>query len=332
LRVRRTVSTFVFSFAAGLCICARLGCLSPVLDMLNALVAPALVLMMIAALIMAFHSLGRAAAMACLAIIISGWQVSAILANTSPAITSENPVAAIRVITVNAFRDNMTPESWRFMVEQHHPDIVVIQEADDAAGAEVQRILPGFHRANSCSMPPCSLTIVSRWPLRRIETPMPGEPRLPDILVTEVVRPVARGVQKFDVVAVHLPRSYRPEAAHFHALLIQALEQRLTAPAIVAGDFNLPSGSFVLDDISRATALLRIDRWIATYPANTILPAIAAIDHIFADPAFGSAGCERLPAAGSDHHGILCTIDLHALPTVPRTPLQIEPQAREMPL
>ena len=210
----------------------------------------------------------------------------------------------LRVVTVNAYHDNADPAALRRTIERLAPDIVMIQEADGSARAEIARLLPGYFRVPSCADPACSLVIVSRWPATRwIPVPRDAGP-LPDLLVAKITTPFG----PLSVVTAHLPRPYIVESRVARALLVDAASAQAPGPVLIAGDFNMPIGSFGIAQFATETGTARAERWIATYPANEPLPAFAAIDHVFVGGGLRVQDCERLPDVGSDHYGLVCEL------------------------
>ena len=282
-------------------------------DLLNAALAPILLAMVLASLLAGLLRRPLGLTLLGITLAIALWQLAAGLADAAPRRSGADGSVPLRVLTVNAFHDNRDPERLRAVIEAAAPDIVLVQEGEGRSASALLRTLPRFHRALSCLTPPCSLMVLSRWPVQSLPKPMPPAHDLPDVLFAQVSVPMPSGrAQPIHVVAVHMPRGYRPIAAHFRKLLIGALRSQPAAPTIAAGDFNLPTGAAALSDVVRETGLSRADRWIATYPANAWLPAFAAIDHMFVAPSFSVRSCRRLPFTGSDHFGVACDLALPA--------------------
>ncbi len=315
--IAQTLCVLIVMNGALLCIVARLSGLAPwsflakAFDLLNTALAPTLIAMTLAAVVAALLRPALGLWLSVVTVAAIAWQLTAVLADAAPRRSATGGEAMLRVLTVNAFYNNTDPDRLRSVIEAAEPDVVTIVEGDGFAGDAIERTLPRFHRLGSCDRPPCSITILSRWPAVRVETPMPAAPELPDMLSARLSLPVAmRAGGTIDVVAVHLPRGYRPVAGYFRALVLDALRRSSVTPGVLAGDFNLPTGSAALSQFAAQARLRRADRWIATYPADRPFPAFAAIDHVFVDPAFGVRTCHRLPFAGSDHYGIVCNVVL----------------------
>ena len=149
--------------------------------------------------------------------------------------------------------------------------------------------------------------ILSRWPLRRVSVHFTKRGPHPTLLMGQVEAPFGT----FRVLNVHLPRPYKPEAEDSLHQLAQVTRAAPQNPLIVTGDFNTATGSFGLAAFTRGSGLIRHEGFTPTYPAQRPVPAIAGIDHVFADQRWSGAGCRRLAPGGSDHHGVACALQLN---------------------
>lgn len=216
--------------------------------------------------------------------------------------------AKLRVLTLSTWHSNPHPQAIRELVETQQPDIALLQETDRNTAKVVAGLFPQFYRVRSCRARYCSLTILSRWPIRRIVLPArPGTP-LPDILLAQVDAPGPIGM--FRVIDVHLPRPNHRDATAFNRQLVQASLRFAGDPLIAAGDFNIATGSFSLNRFEKNTGLRRLEGFLPTYPAHARIPALIGIDHLFASRHWTSEGCRRAGAGGSDHYGIACLLSM----------------------
>lgn len=214
---------------------------------------------------------------------------------------------AVKVVTFSTFHANPRPEALREVIAAEKPDIVLLQETDGNARDVVPTLLPSHYRIKQCPWRYCHLVILSRWPLRRVAVHFAGRGPHPALLMGEVEAPFGT----FRVVNVHLPRPYKPEAEDALRQLAAVARTTPDRPLIMAGDFNTATGSFGLFRFADRARLARQEGFIPTYPANRLAPAFAGIDHVFADSRWLGAGCHRMAAAHSDHHGVACMLRLH---------------------
>lgn len=182
----------------------------------------------------------------------------------------------------------------------------MLQETNGAAANVVDILLPGYHRLGSCKKPHCTLTILSRWPIREVKVNYRQTEAQPDLILAEVSAPFGR----FRIMNLHLPRPYDKHAIAFTRILARTARENADMPLIMAGDFNTVTGSFGLAWLGENSGLLRRDGFIPTYPANRLVPAFAGIDHIFADRRWAGADCRRTASGNSDHYGIGCRLHL----------------------
>jgi endonuclease/exonuclease/phosphatase (EEP) superfamily protein YafD len=212
--------------------------------------------------------------------------------------------SSVKILTLSAFHANPDPGAIRDAVTTQAPDIALLQESNGTAAPVIETLLPGYHRLGSCKKRDCTLTILSRWPLRRIEITYGKPAGRPDLLAVEVDAPFGT----FRVMNVHLPRPLDRTAKAYAQRIAEAARANDAQPLIMAGDFNTATGSFGLDQLERASGLHRRDGFIPTYPANRIVPAFTGIDHVFANHGWTTQGCRRTAAGNSDHYGVACRL------------------------
>jgi len=300
----RTALRGMAYLCGGLVLAGQLGRFAASFDTLNALLLPlvaALALLSILALACRERVSGIVA-FVCLAIGL-GQIASPASPEKLPATWSPPP---IRLLTLSTWHSNPHPEAVRRAVEAERPDIALLQETDRATAAVVRDLLPGYHRVRSCSRRDCSLTILSRWPARRIVLAAKPGARLADLLVAEIAAPWG----SFRVMNLHLPRPYTPDAQPFVDQLAIAMEEQGRGPLIVGGDFNMATGSFGLRRLAGAAGLRRVEGLLPTYPAHLGVPPFIPIDHVLVGRDWGPAQCHAMAWAASDHRGIACTLSL----------------------
>lgn len=212
----------------------------------------------------------------------------------------------VRIITFNVHRTNSDVAALPRVINRLRPDVVLLQEANGTAAAVIARIMPGYFRLDSCRWKPCSLVILSRWPIRPMTTTARfTRQTTPDLQLASIDHPA----RPFQIANLHMPRPTMGRIAlSLRHSTIEALGLLPPAPTIVAGDFNLPPGTFALDDFERSSGLRRIDSLLPTYPADSRIPPLLAIDHVHADGSWTAGHCQRLAPAGSDHLGLLCEL------------------------
>ena len=101
--------------------------------------------------------------------------------------------------------------------------------------------------------------------------------------------------------------SEEPALAEREAL-IAAAEVLGEKNAIVAGDFNLATGSFAFGEIMARAAWWQHGGFRPTYPGTGAFAPVMVLDHIASTRDWRSHGCERLPDNGSDHRALACSL------------------------
>ena len=309
---RRAFSAVLgFGTANALCLIliGQFGRQHILLDQINALLSlllPALAVALAIALALRERAI---AALALLGLVVGFYQFGgAALSRFDPRTVPAD--RSIRFVTLSAFHSNPDPQAIRRVIARENPDIAVLQETNGTAAQVVDTMLSDYHRVRSCKERYCTLTILSRWPARRVKLHLTGSSPRPDHVLAIIDAPFGQ----FQVMTVHLPRPYEGRAAPVLDYLSTILPTRPTPPLILAGDFNTATGSFGLNRFAARSGLHRHDGFIPTYPANLTVPAFAGIDHVFTDPRWSSAGCHRTAKAGSDHYGIACRLRLAPAP------------------
>ncbi len=272
----------------------------PLLDNFNALLVPALILLCLLLALCFFRRDWLAGAIVAAGLLTGTIQLMVSL-TSFPNMTG---VGRLRVVTLSTWHANPDPAALARAIEAQAPDILLLQETNGTAAAMADTVLSGYFRLKSCPQEQCSEMIISRWPLRRIAAPDAVGRKLPDILAARVDAPFG----PLHVINVHLPRPARDMAIPFRDELIAMVSHIDDGRLIMAGDFNLGTGSLALADLARRSGLRRIEGFIPTYPANLPIPAFIAIDHIFAGREWVAATCHGVDASSSDHHGIACDL------------------------
>jgi endonuclease/exonuclease/phosphatase (EEP) superfamily protein YafD len=245
------------------------------------------------------------AAVAALGLLVGGYQLGgAALLGAGRTVPVRGDT--LKILTLSTFHANPAPQAIGDVITAEAPDIAVLQETNGSTAAVVAALLPGYHRIRNCEKPDCTLTILSRWPIRRLQIAWAGHVGRPDLLLGEVDAPTG----PLRVMNVHMPRPYEKNMQRVMADTAAFVRSQRDLPLIVAGDFNTATGSFGLARFAHASRLRRYDGFIPTYPANRMLPAFAGIDHVFASAEWARVGCRRTAAGHSDHYGVACRIGL----------------------
>jgi endonuclease/exonuclease/phosphatase (EEP) superfamily protein YafD len=190
-------------------------------------------------------------------------------------------------------------------IREADPDIVVLIEAGDTAGANLDTLLPGLPyrvttaRTTGGSGPARSL-IASRWPVKDLA---PDIQRLHGVaaLVETPDGPVS-------VAGVHLTRPWPYQFQWGQIIQAQELidwRRTVDGPVIVAGDFNSVSSARIGRMIRADTDLIAAPGWPGTW--HSAMPAWTAItiDHIYRSPDLALMERRLGRPNGSDHRPVI---------------------------
>lgn len=291
--------------ATTLVLVAQAGRINSLIDQFNAGLPLLLVFLALASALAVGMRDKLSLAVALVGLGVGGWQLGqAALEGYDTVAPDATGLPALKIVTLSTYHSNLTPTGIAAVIGVQAPDVAVLQETNGTTATVVDTLLPRYHRVKSCKARYCTLTILSRWPMRSIKPQYTPHHRQPDIVIGEVRAPFGT----FRVINVHMPRPYEDDAPDYLAEIARIARANHGVPTIMAGDFNTASGSFGLQRFRHASGLIRRDGFIPTYPANRQLPAFVGIDHVFADTRWASYGCERTAAGGSDHYGVACRL------------------------
>lgn len=297
--------------ATGVVLVGQLGRTHHVLDQFNVML-PLLVPVLAVCLASALRLRDRpSVAVAAIGLLVGGYQLGgAVLSGLGRERGGAAPGSLqIKVLTLSTFHSNPDPGAIVALVNREAPDIALLQETNGTVAPFMPALLPGYRRIQSCGGGrPCTLTILSRWPIRNLPVTWPPSRAHADVLVGEVRTPAG----PLRVIDVHMARPYVKSSQMFMQQGAELARREAGVPLVVGGDFNTATGTFGLARFAQVSGLRRQDSFIPTYPANRPLPAFAGIDHVFASKHWLRAGCRRTSAGRSDHYGVLCRLRLRA--------------------
>ena len=215
----------------------------------------------------------------------------------------------LRVLSLNVYEGRADP--GQVVAAAGVADLVVLAELTPLAQAALEQrgLRDRFpYTAATSGALPSDTAVYSRFPLS-------GSTRVgdPSVQIAATVVDVP-GVGAVGLVAAHPCNPYcgGDRWALEHAALRQAVQDRLGAPLVVAGDLNAVDDHGPMLELRRlglrsATDLLGAG-WLPTYPAGRLVPPFLAIDHVLVDPQLTATSLRRVTVAGSDHLGLLATV------------------------
>lgn len=213
-----------------------------------------------------------------------------------PAVTG----APLRVMTVNVLTVNRRTGDLAKLIAEAHPDIVALQELDDAWVHALEDMAEAYpHQKVDPRSDNFGIGIISRVPLESVE--------LVDLFGVNAIRAdVQVGTERVTILNVHtLPPASPSYAAIRNRQLerVAAMVKNMDGPAIVLGDLNTTMWSPNFRDFLAQTTLRDARKGFgveSTWPVGR-LPIMIPIDHCLYRPPLRVDDFQRGERFGSDH-------------------------------
>ena len=219
----------------------------------------------------------------------------------------------LKVIQLNAARDN--PQLGRIAdwLVAEQPDVVMIEEATPALRDAILA-RTGWHVAGAATtamiFTPAAYLVMHR-------------PKVaPGSKLVWVNATYASASGPFEVVVTHFSWPTEPDHRAQSLAMRRLLAELPRDRAILGGDFNSTPWSFTRREDDRTFGLVRRDRALASWPADGIgTQGLAApfpvlpIDHVYAGAGWATVSVRRGPRLGSDHYPVIVTLAPTATPT-----------------
>jgi endonuclease/exonuclease/phosphatase (EEP) superfamily protein YafD len=212
----------------------------------------------------------------------------------------------LRVIQINiGGRRVKDPDRIARWLAAQKPDVILVDDVVPPIRAAIER--QGFRWRRGTAW----TGIASREPL--LPAPFPFSAKdwreMPDLARARLSTPDGPA----DIIATHLIRPFRgtgsrdPRAGVSH---LAALAQRYDKDRlIIGGDLNLAPWSFRLRRLDARLGLARSDRADFTWPARLFgrdwSLAVLPLDHVYAGPAWKTAGVWVSPPIGASHRALV---------------------------
>jgi len=220
---------------------------------------------------------------------------------------------SLTVASANLYYGRADPHAILHLVRAHRVDILSLQEltpeavaALDAAG--LAELLP--HRVFQPDARAAGTGIASRYPLQ----PRPSNPDSYHFQPAVVV--AVPGAAETELTAVHIVAPVgRIEPSEWRAELAALPAAAVGRPTrVLVGDFNAtldhPALRGVLDTGYRDAADQAGKGLRATWPTDTPIAPVAAIDHVLVDAGCAVRSFDVLPLPGSDHRALVAEVVL----------------------
>jgi endonuclease/exonuclease/phosphatase (EEP) superfamily protein YafD len=205
--------------------------------------------------------------------------------------------------------DNAEPERFLSLIEQHRPDLLLVQEVSDIWEPRLAKLAdthPHFFRCHEWQLAG-GTAILSRWPMRNGTGKCEDYARLGSVIVELGDVPVLVG-------NVHLRWPWPASGPRQIADTADTLAA-IGNDALVAGDFNSATWSHSVSQFARHGGLA-VHRGIGPTWLDLRLPAILRrhlgfpIDNVLSKGKVSIVSSKRLEDAGSDHLPILTVFEI----------------------
>lgn len=224
-----------------------------------------------------------------------------------------NPAAAsapnLRVLQANVYDRASVPDRFLRLVRDERPDIVLLQEANEAWDASM-RALDYAHHALIPRYANGRPNLGLYW-RAELKPPVPLSSRgIPAVMLEITVN--GAPVRVFNV---HTASPWSPRRALHHREQMQELARCLAeidTPAIVAGDLNTSPWSPLYKRLLARTGLISARQGFGVLGTWPTFPGVirTSIDHLLVSPAIGVVRCRVGPHIGSDHRPLLTDLSV----------------------
>ena len=230
--------------------------------------------------------------------------------------STEKPVnnssnKTLTIIHTNVYKGNNDFGQFLAMIDQHQPDVVVVQELTSAWLPTLTSLKSHYPASKLHPREDAfGIGLLSKKPLSQLELKFYNPDDFPSIEAA-----LALGSQTITLIATH------PMAPMNRALKLMRNKQllgigkaieKIQTPIIVIGDLNISPWSHVYQDFIKTSRLVNTRKGFGIAPTWPVFLPIAGIpiDHCIVSPAFNVHSFTTLPSIGSDHLPIKVVLSL----------------------
>jgi endonuclease/exonuclease/phosphatase (EEP) superfamily protein YafD len=247
------------------------------------------------------------AALACLALLLSGAQVAG-LPRAEPA---EPPGAerSVRLLVYNIYYQNPDLDAVVAEVRRHDPDVVFLMEYSYAVQQRIEASFADYpYRLIEPSRFTMGLALFSRFPLDAAEVHRAEDTRIP----VYRVRMRVEGTP-ITLVGGH-PWPPLPQWGGLHREQLRAITEVAAGsagPLIVAGDFNAAPWSYAMRELAGRAAVRPVGPWLDVTKTWRPLPLIGLpLDHVLVSDEWQVLAFQYGDPGGSDHLPLIVDLRL----------------------
>ncbi|WKN44770.1 endonuclease/exonuclease/phosphatase family protein [Tunicatimonas pelagia] len=250
-------------------------------------------------MLMTAASLGAALLIAGSLYLMQGESVNVTMANSYAEDT------LVRVAHFNVLCSNQRFQETADSARATQADLLSFQEVSEDWGKQLKQLLsdeyPYFHIVTDAENASRGLAVFSKHPVEDVQTIYWDD--MPNITGNVLLQGEA-----IHFIASHTlsPRNRgRYQQRNRHIRRIARYIKTIDRPVLAIGDYNVVPWNPVIRELTQATDLQHSHTgWQPTFPARFQGMGVP-IDYIFHSPEFHCRKFKALPAAGSDHRGIV---------------------------
>ena len=223
----------------------------------------------------------------------------------------------LRVVQLNAFKENNTPDAVVNWVSSERPDVIAMEEVLGTKNPILRGLRKEYPYQISC-LPHmrCSTVILSRNRPLKTGGLAYGDPENQQAL-SAVWATFAHGARSYTLIAVHMVHPWPwGQQESGRRTLVRFLETMDRRNVIIAGDFNLPPWTAAMARQDRLFGIPRytnLPSWPAMVEGVPFIP-ILPIDHVYVGSRWHVTSIARGPRIGSDHLPLLLSLEEADLP------------------
>lgn len=234
---------------------------------------------------------------------------------------SEPARPTYRLLQLNLFHSNETPEQVLSLIGRVRPDVVTLNEVSRMWEPKLDLLKAAYPFRVDCRERQMGVSILSRRPFA-----VGTEPRCYDRGSMALAR-VDFGGSSVDIAALHLGWPWPYDQAAQLDQLGDELGQ-IKAPAILAGDFNAAGWSFTARRVAAMSGMTPVSgigpTWLTFKLPRQLRFAGLNIDHVLTKGDIRTEAATLLEPSGSDHWPVLFEFSLPLKSPAPSEPVSVE--------
>lgn len=219
-----------------------------------------------------------------------------------PLSSAPEGTTTLKIISSNLYLDNPDLSRLKALVDQEHPDLLVLLEFSPKHLATVKSWTQYPHQILQARSGAFGMAILSRFALSDTQI-------ITDSLGIEHLRTQVQASQAFQLVGFHPLPPIDPKVAQVRDQLLQTFTQPQQQPMLIIGDFNASPWSKAFQGLA-TNGFYRSMNLLATWPSKFKGLMGIPIDQVLASSAWKLRSARVGADIGSDHYPIIVELSL----------------------